>query len=444
MLTAFRSIMWPNVQYNTPFNGLSTESQNHVLGLHPFGEVLKQIIPCIDVACRGYVAQIHCDLFMDGLMKLWASAHSMPSWLVVACQTYIDIWDVIGRDSSLGRRELNKRVTQGPRDGQAYKAMPGLDRFEKCYPLVPKCFAYCQTILTYCMQDPINKAFEQKRREETASNQVPTPPRHQLLEAFPLYAGSLVWAALQTTYRNGVLLCNGGGVVLALAYLYKTCSRAGLLNSCWTDMDFVIDTHSKKRPLLLEPQNGVQGMAKNFAVALGVSPVVFSGSKRPVLPDKVRRNKKLEITFPLLRVSEEGNHIERPHMENVAAALRCVALVEKEAFEEQRNILLNLPDKASPATSSRFTPTQLLSAFKDALVEHETDLNFNYTGFYMRCWELLHETLLACENYFILRPPKGAPHWNLNYVEMVGHSKAKFEDSSGSDGRLMLTFLLNV
>ena len=78
--------------------------------VHSFGvNVLFELKPDIEVALEGYVPKMFFDEFLHGL---WIMVHrkTLPSWLVFACQIYIDIFDITYREPSPGYTELQKRI----------------------------------------------------------------------------------------------------------------------------------------------------------------------------------------------------------------------------------------------------------------------------------------------------------------------------------------------
>ena len=392
-----------------------------------FCGVLYQLAPELNmIAHTDGCEHVVLDEFVQGLVKMHRTDRT-PTWMVVVCQIYLDIYDLLGcccghgSDALGGLLVKNREIADGlekyrvqSENGMAdvqgavrmfRNAAKGTNRFEEIVWNVSEKRSRDDDNLT-------NELRELKKPGIGAS----------LLERMlPAHAGAIFADLKIGMYIAGCKIANHRHAVLSMAHLYKAFRSRGLLKTDWHDMDLVLASFgSGKQSLVTKHGSKVdpEAMARHYALALGVPATDFAmGGRRTkgrLTPTKEAR--QLDVTSPLLqgmraRSSGRGAAGEGYNAKTTIDAVLWGLLTATSKTDE--NKLVRRPSHLRDS----FTPTQLLRVFRKTLVADEPQLNFNYTGFTLDCVKLLDD--IAAEVAPLLELQDSMSDWHFTLVSWL-------------------------
>lgn len=375
-----------------------TVSADAFIQAHPFGKVLKSLMPEFEMVSR--MAPGSRDTGDHVLFTLHALAdHSSfppPIWAVVALQIHMDIYDIIGRETDYEVFMFRGSVAAD------------LQRFQTLRQIIDKKLASSgrDFLLKDCIEltDDIVRLskdpYRSINKDARVITQFSTESAFKIYKAFPAIAGKIINTTALLTHSRGLTCCDLGEIALSAAYLYRTALRAGVIKHPWPDMDFFIERQSRSRPFVLESDIGVTSMAKNFGIALGLKSQAFRRQQRPDLPKPafVKQNsRRVDLDWPLIRVvnpkpSADKIVSKNDHLEVVQNALTCLdKLVKSNCVSERLAGICQKYRKTGKVSSAH-----LLYALKEALIADEKHLSFDYIGFYDTCMKLHEEVHSKC------------------------------------------------
>lgn len=161
-------------------------------------------------------------------------------------------------------------------------------------------------------------------------------------------------------------------------------------------------------------------MAKYFGMKLGLNRTAYDRGQKAVLAKRAFAMEQLEPTFPLFKRNKERNTRQvTAYKDKIGAAIACVAILEHNKSQNDQVGLFKLPKNVARTRIASFAPIKLLDATMEACKIWEPELNFDYTGFFMDCRELLNTVACACFQYFQRNPPSSAPCWSEGLADMV-------------------------
>ena len=268
--------------------------------VHPFGTVLLNKLEDLHT-----IAQVSMDggAFYDQILLTVMSLHdkipAITTSVVVTCQLYMDIYDVLGQGRTAGIRNLKSLIDHDQEAVSQYSGRYGGPIKCGCGDANKNanCDHFGESMGDW--EDPFH-LHDHLRKVDVVEHKRVTQSMH---EAFPVTSGVLLNRAMYNMHGRGIKLCNSGALVLSVAFLYRAASLAGVLTSPWPDMDFVIAAHSKKYPFVLESEHSVPAMAKYFAMALGAKHTQYLSDRRPALPPPnviEKEGRMIETDFPLM------------------------------------------------------------------------------------------------------------------------------------------------
>ncbi|KAK5720426.1 hypothetical protein LTR17_014983 [Elasticomyces elasticus] len=362
--------------------------------------IMKHAVIKRDSRNKGEACDVPSDEFLRGLFATYqnSTTGTSPIWLVVACQTYMDIMDCMGEGS----------------------AQLGLDAWleyyhDKVTPVVERYTHFRPTFKDWSNEPVWQSYFDditcEKTREDyqwvssysksgalAQATLLQNPPWRTLpievMQDLPIMPCHLLYFSKGNMLKYGTALCNDGFVVLALAHLYTAAREYGLITKPWADMDFVIAQNSVQRPFInpLNVNADPYAMTRRFHIAMGMPVLTLSREYLPELPHPKKLNfgqvKKIEITSKYER-----------------GVTHCLAQAEKLGSEGDaviEAVLQSLADSPNSSGSGKeqaakrraasiksVSPLKLLETFKIHLVADEPQMNFDYTTFFLRCTELM-------------------------------------------------------
>ena len=396
LMMAFSDSAWEKLRERTEN---VQAGRKYFFGYHRFGSILESLLPDLDLHRRHKIEIPMLDGFATALCGFMAHPGSVPTiTLVTVCQINMDIIEVVGGDFNAGLSEYQDRLEADQSSIYTFLRNWELKNCCTCKTSLVGNALRVKKLLADLGKDPYNEARKDSSISHT-TKETSSPP-FGLYKALPLIPGMLINISAMQTHSVGIMLCNWGNIVLSTAYLYRAALRSGGLTKPWPDMEFVIETHSKNRPLILEPDTETANMAKCFGVALGVKGSAYRRGQRPRLPKTSfiqQYGRKLSTEWPLEKAMEEwdwnGNVSDRGSP-FVKAAVKSLESLKKQ--EQKDHQLRNLCDQYEKI--GKVTPSQLLLCFKAVFIEHEMDMKFDYISFFFSCATLLNtiERDLSC------------------------------------------------
>ena len=361
------------------------------------------------------------DEFVEGLASLHHS-RKFPMWLVVACQIYLDIYDLLGDHLDHGVQALSdtfSRNVQVAADVREYQSscrdamadvVTAVDRLEW---IASAAIRFDSTI-----NDPIDKidsANDLQVKEEVGS------AASTMEKSLPAYAGALLTDIKVGLHEVGCIIANHNAIVLSTAHLYKALRAMRVLDVDWHDMDFVLASFGIKQPLVAKVGGQYDGEAayRHYFMALGMSAQEFTADararKKP--PTDVKRVPQITVTSTLLRVlcdrqnSWQRHGIGHSKSRMIEAVLH--ALTEDIATDNAKK----------PGTGSHlkpvFTPHELLATFKKRLLHDEPRLNFDFTSFTLSCARLLSRVATTLQPTLNLGPKDTESHYHFVLISRL-------------------------
>ena len=414
--------------------------------LSQFGVALESCLPDLELCAKQKAALPVGHIFLEDLIKLAMHPKGEPKvWLVMACQFYIDMFEIAGPDFSIGVSQCQERLTSN------------LAAIRQCRTLW--CSAHPVDNATDLFQGMLTKeaVLEQFLRcvsnetyQKVVGEQSPTGRSCALscrfFQAFPTMVGSVtVWSAI-IAHRLGTWA--GSLDLLSAAYLYQAALMSGALTTPWVDMDFLIESQSKKKPFVMKPKQGLSSIPNCFALALGVKFSAFKKGKRPLLPrqeilERDGGRTSLESNFPLLiTVFPQGNGkdpVSRSTWPYVEAAIQSVERLNGMELKDDRLIGLYKVWK----NTGKLTPVQLLLGFKESYITDEMALMFDHTSFLLSFSTLVKSISSSCAAG-LRKTAQERKTTQLTSPDMVYAILCDAADRSGNSDKLTRSMLFEV
>ncbi|KAK5720427.1 hypothetical protein LTR17_014984 [Elasticomyces elasticus] len=375
--------------------------------LHQFAESVEKRL--IELACKspelgrsvatreirlaGNTCDSPADEFLEGLYHLCAhfgDGGAAPIWLVVACQTYMDIYDILGDRIDVGATAFVRCHVETAVAVRRYDTIRQDCVFKYLVPtwqdhfkdVTDNGYSFVSGLEAYRRQDPQTRTLPKVVRFYSV-------PAEAVLD-LPVLASELLCRLKVPNAHYGTMVCNDGFFILALAHFYTAARQYGLV-SVWEDMELVITQNSG---LVLPIGDGADAwaMARHYRLALGV-PASHLARKAVVgTPGSrlaVTKTKTVGLTATLFRSMAK-------HQRNAAMSV----LSTDQLFENVLNSLADVSaaeaEKSTTSKSKRhkssrrtFSPLELVETLKEHLIASEVQLNFDYISFFRICVEII-------------------------------------------------------
>ena len=347
------------------------------------------------------------DDFIFGLIDIRSSGITM--WMVVACQTYLDIYDLLGENLWQGVhiiREIFADVKLLVTDIDAYKKLSGRDMKD-----VELSLQDLQDFRRYTI-------FAEKRVKLLDDKiDVDMPTKHQTKEAciaetlakrvshkeacFPATAGEMLTYLVLARYDIGRCLSRHGSFIISMAHLYGAFRAQGILDEEWVDMEFVLARFGTKQSLVSKAGQPFDGDAasRRYYLALGRKmqdiEIPAPGKGRRPQPESVMaphreviKARGVECSSRLLqglldRHSRFETHDARNKTETLETMLHALVIDTHGASSKKKR-------KAAPSPKPSSTSIQLLDALRKQWACDEPTVNFDFIRFTLSCARLLH------------------------------------------------------
>ncbi|KAK3716046.1 hypothetical protein LTR37_006776 [Vermiconidia calcicola] len=397
---------------------------SHLHHFHEFCNVLWDLIPQLHyIAHTSLCEHIIIDEFVQGLVDVHRE-RKFPMWVVIACQIYLDLYDMLGNHIGHGVEALHKAFEK---HRQVANDVLKYQEECKCDMEDVRDGVYTSDWADDAM-DRFKETFDTSRKrivKQVANSRIPEKEEKgysttAMERSLPAHAGAILTDLKIAMHRSGIQIANHGSYILAFAHLYKALRSKGVLNHEWHDMDMVLASFGSQHPLVAKAGSRFNSATavRNFYHAIGLSPAQLKAKV-----DKVKHSpqgilessRKLHITSALLAALSEreqvwekrgSGHTKSKTVEVVLHALTASASEQKDKNARRKSQLREL-----------FTPLQLLATFKKCIIADEPSLNFDYVGFMISCARLL--TAIARKMHSTLQAIHGSDVPDDDYISFV-------------------------
>ncbi|KAK4963625.1 hypothetical protein LTR10_001254 [Elasticomyces elasticus] len=353
------------------------------------------------------------DVFLNGLMEcVWT--RGVAPWLVMACDVYTYIYDLLGNHVTEGFDMLHNdssRLKQRQASLSDFAAL-----LEEDSPLPRNSMQYFQMkFVQYVESDLVNDLRKKDRKTDLRGA---LPPYH-MQKLLPISCGHTLYTQHQALHVAGIKMCNAGHVVITAAHLYTAARYCGIVKGQWRDMDWFMAHHGAKRPIVLESKGSVtplESLAKHYRITLGgklakkkekaagnANSWTWSHAAGP--PHRVHYAELPTIgrTFLDGRTIDTSN--SSPYLQHMSTKSNCEGFttgtvrlrdIQEQAMHKvaiaalERQAASQSAGKRNHGAGTRkLSAVQVLESFADMLKEDELNLNFDYLAFARSCYGLL-------------------------------------------------------
>ncbi|KAK4548195.1 hypothetical protein LTR36_010064 [Oleoguttula mirabilis] len=351
---------------------------------HEFGPVLLKCAHSIEAMTASATSEGKLvDEFVRGMASFGKTA-AMRIWLVVACQTYMDIYDIIGSDTSVGLRTLQAGLMKS--EDTIMRWDTHMDKFGSAKPVDEELLQFASRNGTWARV--LGSEMDAGSQHDNHSS-----PAYSFLSSLPAHAGVLAYASHVKLHCKSMHPANAGLLILAMAHLYKALRHYGLLNQAWHDMDFVVSQQSILSPLVTKTAAtaDAKALARHYQMALGVPATSFARNPSLALPESLFAAKKFAPNARKLQVTSRYGrgtiaHQKGDKVRGVPSSNSYELVLQSMTAAEDAK-----PNSKATTAIIRFTPLTLLATFKKCMIADEPHINFDYSGFWADCEQLLHD-----------------------------------------------------
>ncbi|KAK5767691.1 hypothetical protein LTS12_002193 [Elasticomyces elasticus] len=383
------------------------------------------------------------DIFLSALMEI-AWVGRIAPWLVMACDVYMHIYDVLGLHVAEGYDILHNDACRLRRNhAEVYNFADVFKTLTPCPPDVTQHFR--DNIAKYIDTDVVAQLHAKNGR----SNLVTEIPSFHIQKLMPVACGHMMYTQQQSLHVAGLRMCNAGFAIVTAAHLYTAAQHCGFLQGQWLDMDWLMAHQGAKKPVVLESKSSatpLESLAKHYRITLGgklpkKNEKTFGGANSWTWSHATGPPHKIHYAeLPTVqRTLQDGRKIDvsssSPYLQHIATRANKEAMMDGRATSRdvqhqalQHVASMTLDRQAASAQDKRKTRSgklpavQVLEAFADMLREDELNFNFNYTAFSRTCYDflvLLHRmyTPMGDGNALSIPPVANTILWELAMTE---------------------------
>ena len=415
--------------------------------VHDFGIVLmEKIRPVIQrLHAKGERLTTSLDPFTDGLLYLASHPKMMPIWLVGACQIYMDLSDLLGTDEATGLSCLKARAKHDQVVSQDYYNSDGApirDRADCPHDEAFRSIAY----VSKCFLADALPNYEEGENQCKVSTgaKMLTDDLSRSLPLLPSFQCSISASFVSST---GLRMCNQDRVMLTAAHLYRATLKMGLVDQKWQDMEFLIDSQSKKRPFMWDSDPRSEAAARHFGISLGIKVSAFSDTLQPAVPRHqtvVQRGRQLDEDFPLMdALFKRGmKRYDATFDQNVIIETVTKSLLSLEKTSPNNTSINEL--RKQLRSSGKFNAKQLLQGARKVFMAQEMELHFNYVRFYIICRALFFAIKEVCRKSLPAPGSSGIGDWEKYPYELSYAALWELADSQRTSTSLKATMMYEI
>ncbi|KAK3628870.1 hypothetical protein LTR56_018355 [Elasticomyces elasticus] len=320
--------------------------------------------------------------------------NNVPMWMVVACQTYLDIYDLLGSHVYDGAEALQVTMDQNRSIAASIKAYhidcvtPMCDVGEAANRLE----SVAKASVRFEASNTLRPGETSRDFNNEYTRKVSPLERH-----LPAHAGAILADLKINMHHAGCGVANHGWYILSMVHLYKDLRGSGLIKSDWHDMDIVLPGFGSKQPLVSKTDASYDEdlSYRHYLMALGVPATAFAARSRrsKVSYAPVFKNaRKIGITSLYLQSMSTSKESEREHTYKKHGERHS----KSRTVERVLHALINSNNtvtgkKKQLVAATGFTPVQLLQAFRKSILADEPMLNFDFAGFTITCARLMNK-----------------------------------------------------
>ncbi|EME79331.1 uncharacterized protein MYCFIDRAFT_177942 [Pseudocercospora fijiensis CIRAD86] len=363
------------------------------LDFHPFAKLMWKMFPDL------YALVLSLDALKNTARDAQALFHGLrtmhvtgqlPLWLVCVVQICMDMHDIVG-DEPIGLEILRERTTQ------AAEVLSKYAKIRERYG----------SHINASQLDKTIKEVERERKAATMSLATDKSVQFESLlpsadsvpsKAFRglhILVGEKVDAHHALMHDAGVHIGNDGCVILAVAHLYKAARHAKLLRTAWTDMEWFLEQHSKRRAFVQDvgKYGGMSSFSRHFSLALGTPITMLARLK--AMPraaqswSAVPRRAQQRMFDTPCELSLASDELYGREKAPVSHRDPFFALLEKMTEKSDADRQKTTSRRPGSGQKPKFTGLQLLETYKKMRIAEDMPLNFDYVSFWMACWEML-------------------------------------------------------
>ncbi|KAK5721712.1 hypothetical protein LTR15_006303 [Elasticomyces elasticus] len=362
-----------------------------------YSRIMKHVAHTYKQRRRGEQCDDQADEFLKGLINYCLDLDAgMPIWLVVACQTYMEIFDILGKNTTCGADALFEYQRQNSASIRRYNELRAASSFGCLQPVWQDHFDAVVSQGTV-FAERISKLTQSDVAAHAMLLQQP-PFGHMPLEIIldmPAMPCQMLHSLKLQNLQYGALLCNDGFIVLGLAHVYAAARQHGMITTAWADMDAVIAQSSNSQVFVpaSDKNASADAIARHFQSAMGVQTSTLSGpglTKLPPLKTVVERARRVEVNSVFITSMMKHTQEQRKAgkstdavIDHVLHALTSIDGAEKGVAD------VNQTSEHSAAVGKQHSPLVLLDTFKKHFTDGEAQMNFDYIEFFQLCAKLM-------------------------------------------------------
>jgi hypothetical protein len=212
------------------------------------------------------------DELTDGLRSTFVDK-IVPLWVAYAAQIFVDIHNVLQENVRRGLSQLQASGTQ---------IASNLKEYHSNTPVTSANWPAFSKAAIRHLDELINRwilgdALDQVKRKSPESSGFPAEP-FALFKRHPLLCGLFQFKLYTYLQYISMELLGAWGSVFYVAHVYEACRQGGYLKHIWSDMELVMDVHSRRRIFAGRVPQNLPESLKCMVLTLGVSPVNFAQS----------------------------------------------------------------------------------------------------------------------------------------------------------------------
>jgi hypothetical protein len=349
----------------------------------------------------------HADEYVRGLCGLLLDCGRLnlypPIWLVVATQIYLDIYDLLGTETSVGAESwLSAQAINSENVGCHRTFYNGHKQTSRIWDEGLNVLVQSSSISAERIAFVLGATKGTGVKSSKLRTIIAQASLNAMLEpvaaivSLPVLASTMMFDLRAQAHINGLRLANSDTVILGLAHLYQASRLHGLITSDWPDMDFIVSQQVSEATIVPAPGMHADGYAlvRNFQAALGVSKKKLAAGGLQELPTPTNVREKAQKLKPESHVL---NTMIRQHKERssdwVSYHKMVTILTSPQASGTRQGLASDsFPDKENAQNAyKRSTLVQLLTAFKERFIADETLLNFDYLEFHQLCTRVMND-----------------------------------------------------
>lgn len=315
----------------------------------------------------------------------------------MACQIYLDLYDLLGDHISHGVGALqdtfkNHKQLATDLDGFCTDRREDMGDVKNALDML-KWVAKASNQFEEAVNMPAEGPHELPSKQHTRIREELGCSASAMERALPAHTGAILVDLKIGMHQAGTNIANHSFYVLSMAHLYKGLRAMGKLQRDWHDMDMVLASFGAKDTLVPKTGPHYDGdvAANRYLVAIGIPPQhLMAGNRKPQSTSRLALNQgpKITITSPLIQNLSDSQQSWKKCGLGYSKS-KTIEIVLHTLTASETNSRADKNRRQHSQLREQYTPLQLLTTFKKSFIACEPQLNFDYTNFMMDCANLL-------------------------------------------------------